>query len=220
MAHPETMQALRVVASGPVTSFRYPHFVQGTQPTFEMPPPATLYGHVCSALGGWVDPAAFRVALHFTHQGRFIDFEHTHRFGRDPKLSPTRRELLFQPRLTLYLDRPDWSGVFRQPRYTVTLGRSQDLMQYISIENVTLIRADVAYLEHTLLPLDGSVMVNGYSARTLPRWISPDRYPVWGQYALVQARQPARSADAQYWIDPGSDTWRGMQRGVVWLTFT
>lgn len=58
------MQVLKVVVEGLTTSFRYPHFVQGVQPTFEMPPPATIYGHICSALGEWVDPKGVTFAYH------------------------------------------------------------------------------------------------------------------------------------------------------------
>jgi CRISPR-associated protein Cas5t len=216
----ETQAALRIVVEGPITSFRYPHFMQGTQPTYEMPPPATLYGHVCSALGESIDPAAFRVAVRFTFRHKFLDYEHTHMVGGKEsgvKLSPTRRELLFEPRLTLYIDRPEWRPQFRQPRYVVTLGRSQDLMRYTSVAVVTLHRAERAYLEHTALPLRSTDALEGYIARALPRWITPDRAPQWGQYAIVGARQAVTMPDM--WVDPDSERWRGLQRGVVWLGF-
>ena len=217
----ESLSVLRVIVEGTVTSFRYPHFVQGTQPTYEMPPPATLYGHVCSALGELIDPAEFRVAVQFTHSGKFIDYEHTHMIGgkESPvKLAPTRRELLFQPRMTLYIDRPDWLTYLRSPRYVVTLGRSQDLMRYVSVEVVTLRRTDSAYLENTLLPLNMAAAVGGYTARTLPRWITPERTPQWAQYAIVKTRQLVTMPEM--WIDPDSTVWRDVQRGIVWLNFT
>jgi len=216
----ESLSVLRVIVEGTVTSFRYPHFVQGTQPTYEMPPPATLYGHVCSALGELIDPATFRVAVQFTHSGKFIDYEHTHMIGGQGvpvKLAPTRRELLFQPRMTLYIDRPDWLAHFRSPRYVVTLGRSQDLMRYVSVELVTLRRTDSAYLENTLLPLNMAAAVGGYVARTLPRWITPGRTPQWEQYALVITRQLVTMPEL--WIDSDSTAWRGVKRGLVWLNF-
>ncbi len=186
----ELIFTLRIVVEGAVTSFRYPHFVQGTQPTYEMPPPATLYGHVCSALGELLDPATFRVAVQFTHGGKFTDYEHTHMLGGKEsavKLSPTRRELLFQPRMTLYIDRPDWLAYFRSPRYVVTLGRSQDLMRYVSVDVVSLHRTDTAYLEHTLIPLHMATNVEGYIARTLPCWITSERAPQWEQYAFINS---------------------------------
>ena len=70
------MQVLKVVAEGLTTSFRYPHFMQQIHPTFQMPPPATIYGHICSALGEWFDPTGVEFAYHFTHRGDVKDVEH------------------------------------------------------------------------------------------------------------------------------------------------
>ena len=72
------MRVLRVVAEGLTTSFRRPHFMHGIQPTFRMPPPATIYGHLCSALGNVVPPDGITFAYHFTAQTSFSDIEHTH----------------------------------------------------------------------------------------------------------------------------------------------
>ena len=211
-----TMDVLRVTVTGPVTSFRYPHFLHGVQPTYEMPPPATLYGHVCSALGEPVDPASFHVGLHFTHQGRWYDYEHTHLFGRDPKLSPFERQLLFQPHLVLYIDRPDWIDAFRSPRYVVTLGRSQDLMVYSEVRRVSLQVAQAAYVEQALLPLDQAAGLRQHVALTMPRYLTPDRQVTWGRYAMTGAPQPWDGSD---WIDPEAPFWRGRARAVTWLSF-
>ncbi len=208
--------ALRVVVEGPVTSFRYPYFIQGVQPTYDIPPPATLYGHVCSALGDLLPPDSFRLALHFTFATRFYDYEHIHLFGRESKLSPFQRELLFHPRLTLYLDRPDWLEAFRQPRYVVTLGRSQDLMTYREVRVVELQAQDSAYVEHTLLPLETARTSLSLSALALPRYVSPRRRVRWAQYAHI--RQP-QAWDQPSWVDPEAQHWRGRGRAVYWLDF-
>lgn len=214
----ETLDALRLVVEGPVTSFRYPHFVQGVQPTYELPPPATLYGHVCSALGRLVPPDSFRVALHFTSEGRFTDYEHIHLFGREAKLSPFRRDLLFRPRLTLYIDRPDWLPAFRRPCFVVTLGRSQDLMRYSAVEVVTLRRAVPAYAEHTLLPYALAGHVGGMIALTMPRYLTAGRDVSWSQYALIRDRTPLAPEAGPQWTDPDAPAWRGASRAVVWLS--
>ncbi len=134
------MEVLKVVAEGFTTSFRYPHFMHGTQPTFEMPPPATIYGHICSAVGVPVDPADVQFAIHFTFQARFEDLEYTHLLrpasgslpaGSAPKamegsVNLFTRHILFLPRLVLYVNRPEWEEHFRRPRYPVLQGRSQD----------------------------------------------------------------------------------------------
>lgn len=212
------MEALRITVVGAVTSFRYPFFVQGVQPTYEMPPPATLYGHIASTLGFLPAPDSFRVAMHFTAAATFIDYEHTHLFGsKQPKLSPFKREILFQPRLTLYIDRPDWFEAFLYPYFVVTLGRSQDLMQYAAVELITLETADSAYVEHTLLPFDARYYVSAASAITMPRWIDETRTAQWGHYAMVRAPQ---TYDRDTWVDPTAPHWHGRLRAVIWLSFT
>ena len=111
------MYVLKIVAEGVTTSFRRPHFMHGIQPTFRMPPPATIYGHICSALGDVIAPDDIAFAYHFTAQAGFSDIEHVHMVAASsgklkntghPKvlegsIQPFKRELLFQPRLTLYL---------------------------------------------------------------------------------------------------------------------
>lgn len=72
------MRVLKVVAEGLTTSFRRPHFMHGVQPTFRMPPPATIYGHLCSALGEVIPPEGVAFAYHFTSRIGFDDIEHTH----------------------------------------------------------------------------------------------------------------------------------------------
>ena len=69
------MQVLKIVAEGAITSFRYPHFMQGVQPTYEMPPPATLYGHIASALGEWFDPQGVQFAICFSFLKRAQEVE-------------------------------------------------------------------------------------------------------------------------------------------------
>lgn len=71
----------KVTIEAPVVSFRYPHFVIGRQPTFDMPPPSTIFGHIASALGEW-PAAAVRFAYAFRARGRGSDLEHQHIISR------------------------------------------------------------------------------------------------------------------------------------------
>lgn len=245
----ETMQALRIELAGDVTSFRYPHFMWGVQPTFEMPPPATIYGHICSAVGDWIAPEGLRFAYHFTHEGKFNDLEHIHA-GWDEKptrvkqlrkqgytgistygestVTPFQRELLFRPRLTLYLDRLDLEAAFRSPRYAVVLGRSQDLCAYPpkAVQVVTLERHDEVYYEHTLLPLAMGAATRRGVAVMMPRYVDyhKRRHPTFAQYLLLNER--VLSSDMQTigmpefpWCDPAAPRIRGCSRAVVWHTF-
>ncbi len=243
------MQALRIVAEGVTTSFRYPHFMISVQPTYPMPPPATIYGHICSALGEWIDPATVRFAYHFTHEGEFSDLEHVHIVGAstgklkgteypkvlEGRINPFQRQQLFRPRLTLYLDRPEWEEAFRRPRYTVVLGRSQDLMTYTDVRVVELQEAERAYVQHTLLPRSMSTQVMRGVTITMPRWVDVEngRNPFFDQYLTLGADSVILPPDPDdltprfagmeygpYWTDPDAPTWRDAPRAVIWHSFT
>ncbi len=226
------MRVLKVVAEGLVTSFRYPHFAQGVHPTFEMPPPATIYGHVCSAIGELIAPDSLQFAYYFTYETKFFDYEHLHFFGRESKMNPFRRELLFKPRLTLYLSDPDWKFAFLSPRYPVALGRAQDLMEYVRVDEIELVEMSRRFYSGTLLTLAQGAAIGGASyAVTMPRYIDEERRPEWGQYAMLpaSARPPVypqedgltfQTTPLDRWVDPSEDAAhpyeRGVQRAVVW----
>lgn len=106
----------RLLIEAPVASFRYPHFLIGRQPTFDMPPPSTVFGLIASALGELpTHPVQF--AYSFQWRSRAGDLEHQHIISRtsgklpgnivDPlwrppvaipgKRKPTKKEM--EPRL-------------------------------------------------------------------------------------------------------------------------
>ncbi len=236
------MRVLKVVAEGLTTSFRRPHFMHGIQPTFNMPPPATIYGHLCSALGDVVSPEGIAFAYHFTAQTSFSDIEHTHIVSESsgklqgtsyPKVlegtvNPFKRELLFQPRLTLYLNRPEWIDAFRSPRYAVVLGRSQDLFVYTSIQTIELQQAERAYFEHTLLPYDMAVRVGSGITELLPRYLDYERKrtPTFARYLLLENRVYSDKfwdfeshTQESYWIDSTSPLGDSVYLGLFFHSF-
>ncbi len=247
-----TMQVLRIELEGEVTSFRYPHFMWGVQPTFEMPPPATIYGHICSAVGEWIDPTSVRFAYHFTHSGKFNDLEHIHAGGSvgpvsaskrkelarvgyndvivygESTVTPFTRELLFRPRLTLYLDRLDLADAFRSPRYAVVLGRSQDLCSYPpnSVQIVTLEQRDNVYYEHTLLPIEMATRSPRGVVVLMPRYVDyhEQRSPNFGQYLVLNERVMSKhlltyAATQPEWCDPSAPLQDNHGRAIVWHHF-
>ncbi|RMH05453.1 MAG: CRISPR-associated protein Cas5 [Nitrospirae bacterium] len=238
------MQVLKVVAEGVTTSFRYPHFMQHIHPTYELPPPTTIYGHICSALGDWFDPHGVRFSYHFVHSGRTKDVEHVIllRSGRgrlkgshfpkvlEGRVNPFQRDLLFQPRLTLYVNRPEWVDAFRSPRYAVVLGRSQDLFTYTNVEVIELQQATRAYFEHTLLPHDMAIQIGRGVTVTMPRFLDyyRNRSPSWERYIVHKDRvllpddAPVRFSHIRYgpyWIDPTTPAYKEAHRGVMFLSF-
>jgi CRISPR-associated protein Cas5t len=125
-------------------------------------------------------------------------------------INPFKRQLLFRPRLILYLNRPEWEPNFRSPTYTVILGRSQDLFTYTSISVVELERSPVAYFEHTLAPYGaGWQTASGYTA-LMPRFLDyhRNRQPTFANYIVLGRRVTellrfeGRGASPEFWIDP------------------
>jgi CRISPR-associated protein Cas5t len=237
------MRVLKITAEGLTTSFRYPHFMIGVQPTYEMPPPATLYGHIASALGYWFDPRGVRFAVRFTYRAKQTDIETTYflkavggkmpNAKNHPKVlegnpNPLKRELLFFPRMVLYLDRPDWLEAFRHPHYTVVLGRSQDLFTYRAVEIVELHPTERAYLEHTLLPYDYAKRTAAGQSVLMPAWLDHQRrrFPTFERYVVLHRR--VHSRDLLRWPDdPGPELWadptepeiQGDPLGLAFLTW-
>lgn len=203
------MRVLKITAEGLTTSFRYPYYMIGVQPTYEMPPPATLYGHIASALGEWFDPRGVRFAVRFSYLRKHVELETTYilsasggslkGFSGVPKTlegeaNPLKREILFFPRLVLYLNRPEWESAFRSPRYAACLGRSQDLIAYRQIETLDLPEVQSAYFENTLLPYDFVRFTAAGHSVLMPRWldISRRRHPAFERYLILQRRVHTR----------------------------
>ncbi len=226
------MHALKIEADGSITSFRYPHFMWQTHPTFEMPPPATIYGHICSAVGDWIDPASVRFAYRFTFEGRVQDLEYIH-VGRGGTIMPFRRDLLFRPHLTLYLDRPDLVGAFRSPHYAVVLGRSQDLFTYTKVEQIELVLEDRAFYEHTILPYSMAARLMQGVVVQMPRYVDymHGRNPTFERYVVLRTRivdnlggesgvmRFDTDGSPDHWVDPGERDSSGIGRGIVWHSF-
>jgi len=237
------MQVLKIQAEGLTTSFRYPHFMTGVQPTYEMPPPATIYGHIASALGRWFDPSEARFALRFAYERKMTDVETTILLkssgGKLPqdkslpkvlegKANPFQREILFFPRLTLYIDRPDWMDAFRHPHYAVALGRSQDLFTYTSVEIIQLKRAEDAYLQDILLPEHFARRTGAGRVVLMPRWIdyAHRRRPTFQRYVMLNRRVHTRQLfrwegepDPDLWVDPTEPKLDGDPLGLVFLSW-
>jgi len=223
------MRVVKVVLKGITTSFRHPHFMWGRHPTYPMPPPATVFGHICSALGYIPPPGSFQFGYRFKCAGRFVDLEWLYKVRA---ASPTekkggfttvgegdlvRRDVLFRPRLVLYIARPDWLDAFRNPRYPVVLGRSQDLATYVSFEVVELQRSSAAYYEGTLLPFKLRPFIARGYALYAPLYIDPiSREAVFRRFIVIADRIRVPSDDTQtidgqfpleeHWIDPNEPT--------------
>jgi CRISPR-associated protein Cas5t len=245
------MRVAKVLIEAPVTSFRYPHFLIARQISFDMPPPSTIYGHISSAVGELVPPQSFKFAYAFEFQSRASDLEHqhiispggsrhfTHEGSKLPVsveavVQPHLRDFLFKPKLTLYLDPPQLAESFRNPVFCVILGRSQDLAQIVSVEELDLLSAEGAYLENTLLPFSLRPSVPMGVTVLMPRYIEPppERRAHFDRFISLRERLFAGSVDRRaslgirhlieredtpktWWVDPATPTHYGVHRAAI-----
>jgi CRISPR-associated Cas5-like protein len=127
-----TAEALEIVVTAPVVSFRNPLYA-GVQAGLPCPPPATIGGMLAAAAGGWQQaPVGLRFAASFTALGVGADLETYHPLdarGRSTEATPKDREFLAGITLTLWIieDLGLWERALRRPVWPLRLGRSQDL---------------------------------------------------------------------------------------------
>lgn len=198
------MKVAKIKIQVPITSFRYPHFLIGRQPSFIMPPPSTIYGHIASALGEWFNPETVRFAYRFQSTARGSDLEHQHIITKggqsfswkgkkhpvsvQGRVQPHMRDILFGCTLTLYLEPVSLAKAFQKPVFSVVLGRSQDLASIVSVEEVVLQEAEGAYLEDTILPFSMRPVLGRGITLMMPRYIEPppERQPHFDRFILLQ----------------------------------
>ena len=247
----KAMEAVRVELDGVVSSFRYPFIMIGRQLSYPVPPPATIYGHICSAVGDFIPPEEIKVAYSFQISGKVNDLEHLYIASPTTKkikgwdypavlncgeqTQPGLREMLFQPKLVLYLHCEDPEFLLtalREPKYMVTLGRSQDLAVYRRVDKVNLVEGEEGYSDGGLLSLECRFHTTAGTVYRLPRYIDPlNRWQVrWGDYLYSPYRLTwgkgkagpghiSRASQEKLWLDPESPEVHGRRRVVFWHTF-
>jgi CRISPR-associated protein Cas5t len=149
------MEFLRVAIRSWMSSFRYPKFQVGYQPSLPVPPPSTILGLLSAAKGEIVKPEEVSFGYLFFHELKGVDIEKVYELGRNRiKTNILRREILFNCNLYLYVDDFDFAEYFKRPHYQLLLGRSTDLAQVHEIKKVELKEEKGVSLGYTPLPLE------------------------------------------------------------------
>lgn len=201
-------KVLKIKVTALTSSFRHPFVMIGRLPTYELPPPATIYGNLCGVLGEWFDPSGLEYAYTFTHRGIGEDVELAQVLevasGRKEKslsnlpknvegsLNPQRRQFLLHPSMTLYL-RGDIELLerlktsFLSPHFSLLLGRSQDLATCHSVEYIELCPSDRAFFSNTILPWRLRQFVTVGEPIHMPRFIDYGRMrePIFERYLQI-----------------------------------
>jgi CRISPR-associated protein Cas5t len=148
------MEVYRIEISGWTASFRYPAFIAGFQPTLPVPPLSTIYGLLSAAKGEMVTPDQASIGYVFLSQGKTVDLETIYElFGRlRAQTNVCRREVLFEPKLFLYLADRDLIECFKKPCYPLLLGRQTELAMVQNIDKVALVEKAKTRIGGTVLP--------------------------------------------------------------------
>jgi len=170
--------------------FRNPVTMTGIQQTFEAPPLSTIYGLISAAVGKKIENET--VGYIFEYRKKSVDYEmittpiskrnlskirnEYEKIKANPKnvdrhdilrgcfgAIPINREILFDCNLYLYLENDKLAEAFKNPYYTLLLGRSEDLAFVRSIEKVELKNLNISMnVGKTILPFDlASVGITG-----------------------------------------------------------
>jgi CRISPR-associated protein Cas5t len=205
------IKAIRITITAYTASFRVPHFV-GHQLTLPVPPLSTIYGLISAAAGRWVLPQEVEwLAYRCEYESKAMDIESILTVER-PKPSESARfvtrnvlprEFLFLPRLTLYLP-PKWESVFCCPRYSLLLGRTQDVATVEDLKPATLKSVSAGVVSGVLLPFE-LVAKGNVSAwlQNLPVAFTdePLRQPIRTEiFGIVDAYRPGEVRDANGWL--------------------
>lgn len=206
--------ALKILVSAPTASFRYPRVQVGRLPTFEMPPPATIYGLLAAAAGEWFESNDLKFSYVFEHSGKAVDLETAQPIERGSGKSSfknrgwphpvnvqftaniQKREFLLRPKLTLYLMSQDtgileaFRTAFKEPYFSLLMGRSQDLATCESAELVELKLEPEAFFANTLVPFEWRPSVSPGTTVLLPAVIDYERKRSAIQDRYLQVTRP------------------------------
>jgi len=207
------IEAVRVTITAYTASFRVPHFV-GHQLTLPVPPLSTIYGLISAAAGRWVLPQEVEwLAYRCEYESKAMDMEKIVQIDWEdgspvPRKPPKtfaviQREFLVMPRLTLYLP-PEWESPFRCPRYSLLLGRTQDVATVEGVKRVHLRQVSGGKVSGVLLPFE-LVAKGNVSAwlQNLPVAFTdePLRQPIRTEiFGIVDAHRPGEVRDANGWL--------------------
>jgi len=127
--------------------------------TLRCPSPCTIHGLLCAAYGGWVEPSGLRLGWRLDYDSIGIDFQtsrlpqRTEGIQSGVKISPTEREFLAFPILSVLAVSGVEASIFRKPVNPISLGRSEDLIVEKLIQPVEVEACNQATLRGQCLPL-------------------------------------------------------------------
>lgn len=177
------MEVFAVDITSWTASFRYPNLISGFQPTLEVPPISTILGLINAASGSYQNNTSFQLGYYFEYEGKDTDLETIYQVSFDKgapskrvKSNVIRREFLSDVFLRLYISDERIANFFKQPYYSLLLGRTNDLASVEKIQKVILTPSNYAEkIKGQLIPffnynLPGRIQaLPKYFTNTFPR---------------------------------------------------
>ncbi len=181
------MEVCRIKLSSWTASFRYPNLISGFQPTLDVPPISTVLGLINSAAGHYIEHSKLVIGYYFEYEAKTTDLEtiyqielKTSKSGQYPsnstKSNVINREFLYDCRLYIYIQDSNIKEYFRNPYYSLVLGRSSDLVTVESIEEIDLAKNQIpCNIKGQVIPFTGNYLpgeiqaLPKYFTNTIPR---------------------------------------------------
>ncbi len=146
------------------SSFRYPIFMYGYQPTLPVPPYSTIYGLISAACGKIITPLDVKIKFVFKSEAEGVDLETIYEWtkGKISKSNVIKRGFLYNSTLYIYLQDKKITDCFKKPHYPLLLGRSSDLAFVEEIKEIQLVKQKKFLIGGTLLPFPPLWKLNGF----------------------------------------------------------
>jgi CRISPR-associated protein Cas5t len=143
------MKVYRIELTSWTASFRYPNLISGFQPTLDVPPISTVLGLINAAAGKYIEHSKLTLGYYFEYEAKTTDLETIYQVelkntskgtypSNSTKSNVIKREFLFNCKLILYIEDKTIAEYFRKPYYSLVLGRSGDLVNVGTIEEIEL----------------------------------------------------------------------------------
>lgn len=207
------MKVFRIDITSWTSSFKYPNLISGFQPTLEVPPVSTILGVINAAAGKYIRHQKLSLAYYFEFEAKQTDLEtiyqvELHKKGyplNTVKSNVINREFLFNNRLVLYLTDEELVQYFRQPVYSLLLGRSGDLATVRSIQEIEVEKtASSNKIKGQVIPFAGNFLPG--IVQPLPKYFSEDipRNNLGTEaYSVISYNSPDTESDLCTYTDSG-----------------
>lgn len=206
------MKVFKIVITAWTSGFKYPNLISGFQPTLDVPPLSTILGLINAAAGKYIKHKKLKIGYYFEYGAKQVDLETIYQVEAHEKGYPKNivksnvinREFLFDNHLIIYLSDRVLAEYFRQPVYSLLLGRSSDLATVNRISRVELQEIhDATKIKGQIIPLFGNYIPG--QIQPLPKYFS-DTIPRnnWGTeaYSIVNHNATDIRTDLTAYIDP------------------